>query len=290
MLLAVRVARRLAAPMRHIVEVARSLQEADFSARVPEVGHNELTELSHAFNEMADGLQSRDSEIRETQRVALFGLATLAEKRDRETGEHLYRTRAFCNALARQLKGDSPYSEQIDRIFLENIDLVAPLHDIGKVAIADRILFKPEALTEDETQQMRQHVCAGADTLKAANGQLPKSSPLLSMAEEIARYHHERWDGSGYLEELAGAEIPLAARVFALADVYDALRSERVYKPALPHEEARRRIVDAGGAQFDPVIVEAFLAVEPRFVALSNRRWPNLLSRLPDRIKDRFPG
>lgn len=280
-LVSVSVSRALTSPVHSFVDATRSLAAGNFDARAPEVGHNELGDMAHAFNQMAGTLGKRSSEIRDAQRVSILALATLAEKRDRETGAHLYRTRAYCNALAAHLAGYTVYSSAIDSDFLLNLDLIAPLHDIGKVATPDRVLLKPGRLDPEEITQMRQHVCEGADTLSEANEQLEIPSPLLTLAENIARYHHERWDGSGYLEGLAGEAIPLEARIFAVADVYDAVRTERVYKLALSHDEAAEIVLGGSGTQFDPVVVDAFKAVEARFIELGDRKWDEQVARFP---------
>ncbi len=197
----------------------------------------------------------------------VVALASLAEHRDDDTGRHLDRMTGLCLILARKLRIDSPYANEIDSAFLENMRLAAPLHDIGKVAIPDRILLKPGKLTPEEMAIMRTHVEFGADTIRSVLERAPDSD-FLKMAEQIAFGHHEWVDGNGYPRGVHSPEIPLAARIAALADVYDALTTRRVYKDAFPHAKAKSIILELSGRQFDPVIVDAFVASEDECRAL----------------------
>ncbi len=183
----------------------------------------------------------------------------MAESRDPETGEHLERIRIYCQILAEELKANSPYSNQIDNKFIENLYRSSPLHDVGKVGIPDKILLKPGALTESEFDIMRQHTTIGAESLEKSCRHAD-SGGFLEMAVDIARYHHERFNGTGYMEGLSEYQIPLCARIVALADVYDALTSARVYKEAFRPEIARLMIEEERAEHFDPAIVDAFLA------------------------------
>ncbi len=155
----------------------------------------------------------------------------------------------------------------MDGAYVELIYMTSPLHDIGKVGIPDRVLLKPSRLTREEFEVMKQHTVIGSQTLEAATHAHP-GAKYLGMAQDIARSHHERFEGGGYPDGLAGEEIPLCARIVALADVYDALTTKRVYKQAFRHEEACRTILEGRGNQFDPDIVDAFLASESRFIAI----------------------
>ncbi|PQO46148.1 diguanylate cyclase [Blastopirellula marina] len=203
-------------------------------------------------------VEKRSLAVQATQDIAVFALAKLADSRDTETGEHLVRMRAYSQMIAEQLRSGSPYQHEIDDQFLSDLYRSSPLHDIGKVGISDKILLKPGRLTPEEHDAMKEHVRIGADTLEeaASSGQ---GGSFFNMASQIARYHHERWDGNGYLEGLCGKDIPLAARIVSVADVFDALTSKRVYKDAYPLDRARDLIVEGRGTQFDPVIVDAFL-------------------------------
>jgi putative two-component system response regulator len=199
----------------------------------------------------------RTKEVIATQDVAVFALAELAETRDPETGEHLYRMRAYAQRLAEELAHDSPYADQIDARFLADLYRSSPLHDIGKVGVPDAILQKPGKLTAAEFELMKRHVEIGAATLARAAKHVG-SGQFLTMAAEIAKYHHERFNGRGYLLGIKGLDIPLSARIVAVADVYDALTTVRVYKPAMEANEARTLIVGESGEHFDPAIVAAF--------------------------------
>jgi len=202
----------------------------------------------------------------ETRDLAMFALAKLSESRDPETGAHIERVQCYARLLARHLSTTERHHETIDTEFIRLIFQTTPLHDIGKVGIPDSILLKPGKLTDDEIAVMRTHVTLGAQTLEASLQRFPNVR-FLQMAREIALGHHERWDGKGYPSGLAGAVIPLAARIVALADVYDALTTRRVYRDAMPHGQAKQLIVRERGAHFDPDIVDAFLKIERQFIA-----------------------
>jgi putative two-component system response regulator len=203
----------------------------------------------------------------ETRDLAIFALAKLAESRDNETGAHLERVREYSRALAVALRADESYAGQIDDEFVRHIYLTSPLHDIGKVGIPDSVLLKPARLSDEEFAIMKRHAELGAETLDAVVRQNP-DAPFLRMARDIALTHHEQWDGRGYPRGLRGEEIPLAGRVVAAADVYDALTSKRVYKAAFPHQTARQIILDGSGKHFDPGIVKAFERCEAEFVRI----------------------
>lgn len=206
----------------------------------------------------------------ETRDVAIFALAKLAESRDPETGAHLERVQNYSRIIAEHLADRSGFRGQVDREYVNLIYLTSPLHDIGKVAIPDCVLLKPGRLTNREFEIMKSHAVHGAATLEAAVQQYPEAR-FLQIARDIALTHHEQWDGSGYPHGLKGAEIPLCGRIVALADVYDALVSKRVYKAAFSHEVARAMILDDAGKHFDPEIVDAFIKEEARFIEINER-------------------
>ena len=183
-------------------------------------------------------------------------LLKTASFRDVETGEHLIRIRIYSSAIAMQLSLEGPYRSEIDRDFKSQLFRASPLHDIGKVGVADAILQKHGALTNAEWDIMRQHVGIGAEILQKAAEQMPRAD-YLQMAVDVARHHHERFDGSGYPDGLAGAKIPLSARIVAVADALDALTSKRVYKEAVPIDKALQIIEASAGTHFDPIIVDA---------------------------------
>jgi response regulator RpfG family c-di-GMP phosphodiesterase len=205
--------------------------------------------------------------VHQTRDAMMFALAQLAESRDTETGQHLDRMREYSQILARQLSEDGPYTDQIDTQFLGDLYRSSPLHDIGKVGIPDSILLKPGPLTADEYSIMKQHVAIGTSTIRGAIDRLDESS--LQMAADVVEFHHERFDGSGYLKGLKGQEIPLAARIVALADVFDAISSKRIYKDAIDPKRTREIILDERGKHFDPAVVDAFLACDDQFLQVA---------------------
>jgi len=198
----------------------------------------------------------------------VVALGTLAEYRDSDTGKHLQRVTEFSLILAEDLRAAEGLGGQIDEQFLEDLRRAVPLHDIGKVATPDSILMKAGRLTAEEMEVMRVHAERGAETIRSVLERAPEVQ-FLEIAEQIARSHHEWYDGAGYPAGLAGDDIPLAARIAALADVYDALTTKRIYKEAMPHEAAVAIIRQASGTQFDPAVVQAFLRHEDAFVALA---------------------
>lgn len=199
-------------------------------------------------------------------RSVVGALRTLAASRDHGTGDHIDQVRRYCRLLAKSMRRQPDFARTIDDAFLADLDRATPLHDLGKIGIPDSVLMKPGRLSPGEITLMRTHCRIGADCIRAVLAVSPEAT-FLSMALEIAISHHEWFDGSGYPQGLAGDAIPLAARIVALADVYDALRMRRAYKPAMSHSEARRIIVASWGRQFDPRVVAAFLDVEPQFKA-----------------------
>ena len=202
--------------------------------------------------------------------IVIFSLAKLAESRDPETGNHLERIRFYSKILAEACAQSKGLSQEIDNLFIENIFLTSPLHDIGKVGIPDYVLLKPGRFDDREFEIMKQHCCIGFDTLNEALATHPQADYLL-MSAEIARSHHEKFDGTGYPDGLKGNDIPLSARIVALSDVYDALVSKRVYKSAHTHDVARGIIINDGGTHFDPMVLDAFMSCEEKFIETYNR-------------------
>jgi len=203
-----------------------------------------------------------------TQEVTIIALAKLAEFRDPETGEHLERMREYVKVLSLQLRELPEYREHITDQYIENIYKSTPLHDIGKVGIPDHILLKPGKLTPEEFEIMKLHTVIGGNSLGMAIKTAGIESSFLDMGTKIAHHHHERWDGTGYPNMLKGPSIPLCARIVALADVYDALTTKRVYKPAFSHEKSKQIILNGAGTSFDPDIVEAFKKREKDFLTI----------------------
>ena len=224
----------------------------------------------------------------ETRNLAIFALAKLAESRDPETGAHVERVQSYARLLAQHLSKLDAYRGVIDAEYVRLIYQTSPLHDIGKVGIPDAVLLKPGKLTDQEFAVMRTHTTLGARTLDAALNRFPNVR-FLQMAREIAASHHEKFNGAGYPQGLVGEQIPLSARIVALADVYDALTSRRVYHDAMSHEKARAILLSGRGSHFDPNIVDAFLALEPQFLVIKERlkdedEAPVQLPALPARV------
>jgi HD-GYP domain-containing protein (c-di-GMP phosphodiesterase class II) len=201
----------------------------------------------------------------------LHSLNALSMVRDNETGDHILRTQAYVKRLAERLKSMGIYADQLTSSNIERMVHAAPLHDIGKVGIPDNILRKNGALSPEEWEVMKTHAALGERVLKAANADSDKSLKVLEMAIDIAGGHHEKWDGSGYPRGLSGEEIPLAARIMSLADMYDALVNERVYKEKWTHEAACEEIARHKGKIFDPAVVEAFILEKSFFQQIAQQ-------------------
>jgi len=206
----------------------------------------------------------------ESRDILIFAISRLVESRDYSTGNHLEKMRHYSKTIAEYFYKKGYYHDIINLVFIDNIFLTSPLHDIGKVGIPDHILLKEGRLDDREFEIMKSHTLIGYETLIAAANKSIKAD-YLQMSAEIALSHHEKWDGSGYPNGLTGEEIPISARIVALADVYDALVSKRVYKNAYPHDTARSIIIKECGFHFDPLVVEAFLACEDKFIEIFNR-------------------
>ena len=206
----------------------------------------------------------RTQNLVRTRDAVVFGLAKLADSRDPETGDHLERISIYSTMLASALKSHPKFRAEVTSAFVRLIGISSVLHDIGKVGIEDEILRKAEELTPEERTRMETHSTIGGECLREIEQRLG-SSNFLQMAREIALAHHERWDGTGYPDRLSGEAIPLAARIVAIVDVYDALSSKRVYKPALPHDECLPIIRSQAGKHFDPDLVEVWLSLESRY-------------------------
>jgi len=242
----------------------------DYSGSVPVSSADEFGIMARHTNKMMDTIRARTEELHRTRDITILSLATLAEARDNETGAHILRTQRYVRALAQQLKEHPRFSTHIDDEMIDLLYKSAPLHDIGKVGIPDAILLKPGKLSHDEFEIMKTHAQIGADALAIAEGELGSNSFLL-VARDIAFAHHEKWDGSGYPAGLSGDAIPCSGRIMAVADVYDALISKRVYKPAFSHEKACDIIVEGKSKHFDPDIVDAFMAAEDEFRAIATQ-------------------
>jgi response regulator RpfG family c-di-GMP phosphodiesterase/serine/threonine protein kinase len=213
-------------------------------------------------------LSARDSDLVHARNALVLALAKLVEQRDTETSAHLVRLQRFSRCLAEQAAGLPVFKNQIDRHFIEMLECCVPLHDIGKVGLPDHILGKPGKLAPDERILMQAHTTIGSDTLAEVAKQHGSALAFLQMAIDIARHHHERFDGVGYPDHLVGDEIPLAARIVAIADVYDALRCRRVWRPALSHIAALQVMTEASAGQFDPNLLHAFSQCSDHFARI----------------------
>lgn len=203
--------------------------------------------------------------------VVVFALATLAELRDSDTESHLIRVQQYVRALCGELQKNPAYAETLTPAYVETLAGSVPMYDMGTVGIPDRILLKPGRLTPDEIAIMRTHTTLGHDALVRAEKTLGRASPLLTVAKELALCHQEKWDGTGYPKGLWAEQIPLSARIVALADVFDALISNKVYKDGVSHDRAVQIITEGRGAHFDPAVVDAFLEVHEVFRSIAVR-------------------
>ncbi|MBN9696797.1 MAG: two-component system response regulator [Zoogloea sp.] len=213
----------------------------------------------------------RMRELALIQDATIVAMASLAETRDNETGNHIRRTQMYVRSLARHLQSHPRFTGQLSDADIELIYKSAPLHDIGKVGIPDRILLKPGRLTAEEFEVMKTHTTLGRDAISKAEALFGIGGSFLRFAKEIAYSHQEKWDGSGYPLGLSGEHIPLSARLMAVADVYDALISPRVYKPAFSHELAVNEMSAGRGSHFDPDILDAFLTLKNEFHSIAQR-------------------
>lgn len=220
---------------------------------------------------LEDEVVRRMGENRLIQDVSIHALARLAETRDPETGNHIRRTQEYVRALARKLQSHPRFAEFLTATNIDLLTKSAPLHDIGKVGIPDHILLKPGKLTPEEWTVMKTHAALGAEAIEQAERDAERPVAFLTLAKEIAHWHHERWDGSGYPDGLAGDAIPISARLMTLADVFDALINRRVYKEPFTFEDARQIIQEGRGKQFDPDVVDAYGELQETFKDIAMR-------------------
>lgn len=213
----------------------------------------------------------RTREVAAIQDVTILAMASLAETRDSDTGNHIRRTQHYVRLLAEHLKPHPRFGYYLTDQVVDLLFKSAPLHDIGKVGVPDHILLKPGRFTPEEFAIMQTHTTLGRDAIQAAEDQLGMPVGFLDTAKEIAYLHQEKWDGSGYPTGAAGEEIPISARLMAVADVYDALISRRVYKDGMPHEQAVGIMREGRGTHFDPDVLDAFLALQDEFRAIAGR-------------------
>jgi len=213
----------------------------------------------------------RTREVIAIQDVTILAMASLAETRDSDTGNHIRRTQHYVKALAEKLRDHPRFAWFLTEVNISMLFKSAPLHDIGKVGIPDRILLKPGRFEPEEFEIMKTHTTLGRDAIVHAENALGISVDFLTFAKSIALSHQEKWNGSGYPEGLSGENIPIAARLMAVADVYDALISRRVYKEGMPHEKAVQIMVEGRGSHFDPDMLDAFLDIQEEFRGIAQR-------------------
>ncbi|MES9956068.1 MAG: two-component system response regulator [Sedimenticola sp.] len=225
--------------------------------------------LKAALDNLEHLVDLRTEQLQKTKDATILALASLAETRDMETGNHIRRTQRYVRVLAERLRMNPLYQERLSDEVVELYYKTAPLHDLGKVGIPDDVLLKPGRLEPEEFEVMKNHAALGRQSLLEAASAMGHETTFFDVAGEIASTHHERWDGSGYPNALKGEEIPLGGLLMAVADVYDALISKRVYKPAMTHEEAREVIIEGKGSHFAPDVVEVFLEVEDKFLEIA---------------------
>jgi putative two-component system response regulator len=230
--------------------------------------HLRMSQMQAQMESHTRELEQRVAEeiqlVTASQLATIYALAKLAEVRDDDTGRHIERVQTFAKMVAEQLRATGHHLERLTDVYIDTLYKTASLHDIGKVGIPDAILLKPGKLTPEEFTVMKTHSAFGADTLNSVLLRHPDNR-FLRMGVDVARSHHEKWDGSGYPDGLAGVAIPLSGRITALADFYDALRSKRCYHLPFTHEDTRRMIQEGRGRHFDPDVVDAFMTLEDRF-------------------------
>jgi putative two-component system response regulator len=246
--------------------ISKPFQEQEVLARVKtHLSLRQLqTDLISQNTRLARRIAEQVKEATESKLATIFALAKLAETRDDDTGKHIERVQAFAKHLAEKMRKEKIDADRLTDAFIEDLFRTASLHDIGKVGIPDAVLLKPGPLNAEEFAIMKKHCEIGAATLASVLARFPENH-FLAMGVDVARYHHEKWDGSGYPEGLKDAAIPLSARIVALADFYDALTSNRCYRPAFGHKDACRLINDGSGTHFDPEIVAVFRSLDDRF-------------------------
>jgi response regulator RpfG family c-di-GMP phosphodiesterase len=243
---------------------------------------DEIENLYKAVVKMTDDMvryiahvQHQNEKISKLQNGLIMVLADMVESRDQCTGDHVRKTAAYTGIIMRQLRKDGVYTDQLTDAFMQDVENSAPLHDVGKIQVPDAILNKPGKLTDDEFEIMKTHTTAGFDVITRAMDTVSEDSHYLAEARNLAHYHHEKWNGKGYPDGLQGEDIPLSARVMAVADVFDALVSKRPYKDGFPFEKAMDIIKESSGTHFDPNVVKAFVEASDEVYAVMQSHMEN---------------
>ena len=240
--------------------IVKPFNGAELRSRVQ--NHLELYAYRSHLEEL---VEQRTHETEQLKDVIIEAMGEMAEYRDPETGRHIQRTRKYVEIISASLVENGHFVEQLTYEYIDLLQKSAPLHDIGKVAIRDSILLKPGKLTVEEFEEMKKHTLFGEEVIANLEQMAGYTTSFLSCAKEIAGSHHEKYDGSGYPRGMSGENIPLAGRIMAIADVYDALISKRVYKDAISHDDAVKIMLDGRGSHFDPLLIDALVQVEPQF-------------------------
>jgi putative two-component system response regulator len=242
--------RQLRARVDHVLRLGEAQGQAEALAR----------QLVLVNQQLENSLAARICDVRQAEDALLFAMAKMAESKDGETSGHLRRLQRYCRCLAERVAEQPSWAGVVNRAFLEQLERCVPLHDIGKIGLPEHILLKPGKLTDAERALMETHTIIGDEILEAIGQEHGTSLPFLRLASAIVRHHHERYDGTGYPDRLAGDAIPAAARLVAVADVYDALRRKRSHKPAFEHAAAAHILLKNSPGQFDPAVLQAFQA------------------------------
>jgi putative two-component system response regulator len=253
--------------------ITKPIKPAILMARVKaHIALKQASDFLHDKNAYLEAeVARRMAENQTIQNVSIRALAHLAETRDTETGDHILRTQTYVQVLAKSLQSHPHFNQLITDRYIDLLTKSAPLHDIGKVGIPDNVLLKPGKLNADEWEIMKTHAALGAKAIEQAESDVEQPVEFLQLAKEIAHWHHERWDGGGYPDGLVGGAIPVSARLMAIADVFDALVSVRVYKKAMTIERTKAIITEGRGSHFDPDVTDALLENFQRYVAIAEK-------------------
>lgn len=255
-------------PLIEIKDATKKIKEGNYNIKVSIKSSDEIGYLGESINSMALELKESERKLKIVRYATIFGLAKLAENRDNCTGKHLERIREYSVIIASKLSNNPIYRKYITNYYIQDLSESSILHDIGKVGIPDSILLKPDKLNKTEFEIVKNHTIIGGDALKSIENEI-KFRSFLTLAIQIAYFHHEKWNGEGYPKGLKGELIPLSARIVAIADIYDALTSERPYKKAWTHKEAKEYIISNNSILFDPLIVKAFRETEKEFLQVN---------------------
>ena len=261
------IKRYVAKPVKELLESLKESQKSDIPKKISLTSKGEYKVFEKQYNELVDSLQENEKDLKRIRNIIITSLSSLTSMRDFETGLHLYRASRYVNLLAEGYNEQNPdreISSQIIEIMTES----APLHDIGKIAISDQILKKKRPLTAEEFEIMKNHTLYGKQMFEKIMTGI-ENRDFVRTAHNMIYYHHERWNGKGYPENLNYDNIPLEARIMSIADAYDAMTSNRVYSPAISHEEAKAELIRCSGTQFDPHLIDVFLSIEPAIKAVA---------------------